>query len=89
MENGEEHLPDNVLDVLHRERLAFLVQVFLHVEVEELEDEVDLVLAMDDIQQIHYARMVQLLQQRHLPDRRARYTLVRVLYLYLFQSNNL
>ena len=84
MENGEEHLPDNVLDVPHREWLAFFVYVFLHVQVEELEDEVDHSPVIDDIQQIHYARMVELLQQRHLPDRRAWYTLVRVLYLYLF-----
>ena len=89
MENGEEHLPDNVLDVRHREWLALLVQVLLHVEVEVLEDEVDLVLAMDDVQEIHYAWMVQFLEQRHLPDRRTRYALIRVLYLYLFQGNNL
>jgi hypothetical protein len=33
--------------------------------------------------------MVQFLEQRHLPDRRTRYALIGVLYLYLFQGNNL
>ncbi len=89
VQNGEKYLPDYVLYMWHGKWLAFLIQVLLHVKVEVLKDEIYFVLSVHDVHQVDDTRMVQLLQQRHLPDGSARYSLVGVLYLYLFKGNNL
>ena len=89
VQDGEEHLPDDGLDMRHRQRLAFLVQVLLHIQVKELENKIDFIFSMYNVEQVDNAGMVQLLQQGHLSYCGTRYSLVRMLYLYLFQSNNL
>ena len=59
--------------VADRQRLHVLLQV----EVEELEDEVQLVaVGVHDVEQPHDVRVVHLLQQRDLADRRRRHALV-------------
>lgn len=89
VQDGEEHLPDDGLNMWHRQRLALLIQVLLHVQVKELENEIDFIFSMHNIEQVDNAWMVQLLQQGHLSYCGTRYSLIRMLYLYLFQGNNL
>lgn len=61
VQDGEEHLPDDGLDMWHRQRLAFLVQVLLHIQVKELENKIDFIFSMYNIEQVDNAWMVQLL----------------------------
>jgi len=53
-----EHLPYDRSDVTDFHRRAFLVEILLHVLVEKLEDQIQLILSMNDINQTHDSWMV-------------------------------
>ena len=61
MQNCKKHLPNDMFNMLYCQWLAFLIKIFLHVEVEELKDEVYLVLSMDDVNEVDNTGMVKFL----------------------------
>ena len=58
MQQALKHLPNDGLGMRERHRVAFLIQVLLHVQVEILKDKVELVLSVDDINQINNSWVV-------------------------------
>lgn len=93
VEQPLQELEQELLHAGRRQRPSVLVQVFLQVEVDVLKDEVQLVIfrrrAMKNVLQMNNVRVPQLLQERDLPDSRARDALVRVLQSNLLQGNDL
>jgi len=71
------------------EWFTFFVEVFFHIEVEILEDQVQSVIAMNHVQQIYYARMVQLSKQSDFSDGSAWNALVTVLNFDFFKRYQL
>ena len=53
-----EHLPHYQFDVVHVQRCPFFVEVLLDIHVEVLEDEVEFVVSVNDLLQLHYALVV-------------------------------
>jgi len=60
VQKPREYLPQDDSDLVELERHALLVQILLHVHVEELEDQGKFVLAVDDLLQLDDAWVVQL-----------------------------
>ena len=63
VQNCKKHLPDHVFNVLYCKWFAFLIKIFLHIEVEVFKDEVYLVLSVHDVNEVDNAWMVELLQE--------------------------
>lgn len=89
VEQALQHLVDNRARLCECHRLAPLVKILLHVLVEKLEGQVELVLAMDDVQQVDNAWVAKLAQESDLADGSAGNTLVTVLNFDLFESYSL
>ena len=58
-----KQLVHHMLHLRRRQRSPFLVQVFLHVKRQELENQKQLVVAVHDVFQLDNIRMVKLLQK--------------------------
>jgi len=86
MQQALKHLPYDGLGMWERQRVAFPIQVLLHVLIKVFKDKVKLVLAVAYINQINDSWVAQFFQQRHLSDCGWGYTLVAVLDLYFFQG---
>lgn len=84
-----EHLPDDRASLRNRHGLTTLVQILLHVQVEKLEDQVELVVASHDVEQVDDGRVVELTEQGDLADGRAWDTLIRVFDLDFLQRYSL
>ena len=89
VEQPLEDLPDDAPDLVERQRHSLLVQVVLHVPVEKLEDQVQLVPRVEHVQQIHDERVVELLQQGDLADGSRRDTFVGVFDLDFLEGHDL
>jgi len=72
-------LPDDRASLRNSHRLAAAVEVLLHVEVEKLEYEVELVFAMNDVNEVDDVHMAELTQQGDLANRGAGNALIGVL----------
>lgn len=86
VEESLEDLVHDALDLGEIKSLLFLdlhFQVFFHVHVEELEDQIQFVLAVHNVNQVHDALVLQLPQQRNLSQSGAGYSFVAVLDFYL------
>ena len=68
--HAREQLEEQCLDGLCVERLRLCVEVLFEVEVKVLEDEGELLLGVDDVVQAHDIRVLQLLEDGDLADRR-------------------
>lgn len=68
MQQALKHLPYDGLGMRERQRVAFPIQVLLHVQIKVLEDKVKLVLSMAYINQINNSWVAQFFQKRHLSD---------------------
>jgi len=78
-----------MLGVINCQGSTFLVKILFHVQIEVLKDQVNLILAMDDVHKVHDTRMVQFLKERHLTDGCAGNAFIRVLYFDFLQSDHL
>ena len=78
-----------MLDMWNGQRSTLTIKIFLHVQVEELEHEVNFILTMHDVHKVDDAWVIQFLQQRHFTDRRAWDALVRMLNFDFLKSNKL
>ena len=84
-----QHLPENGASLRQGHGLATAIQVLLHVKVEELEDKIELVLAMHYIKQVDDARVAELAKKRNFTNSRARNAFVAVFNLDFLERNSL
>jgi hypothetical protein len=63
-----QDLPDDGASLRNRHGLAAPVQILLHVKVEKLEDQVELVVAVHDVEQVDDGSVVELTEQGDLSN---------------------
>lgn len=84
-----QDLVHDVLGLAQVHGIPFLVEVLFEVRVEILEDQVELILAVDDFLELHDVGMIHFLQQAHLSQSGARQPFIAVFDLHFFQGDNL
>lgn len=84
--------PHYPLDLINAQAFPLrrsLVQKVFQVHIQKFEHQVELVIAVQNVLQLHHGRVVQLLEQADLPELDARYAFIRVLYLDLLERDDL
>lgn len=66
-----QHLPDDRASLGDGHGLAAAIEILLHVEVEKLEDQVELVVAVNDVEQVDDGSVAELTEEGDLADGRA------------------
>ena len=89
VEQAVEDPPHHALDLVNAEAFllrSLFVQIALHVSIQKFENQVQLLVAVQDVQELHDGRVIQLLQQADLPELDTGYALIRMLDLDLLES---
>lgn len=92
VQQAVQNPPHYPLDLVNAK--AFLlggpfIQKALHINIQKLEDQVKLLIAVQDVQKLHDRRVVQLLEQADLSELDTGYALIRVLDLDLLERDSL
>lgn len=82
-------MPQDESDLVELQRHALLVEVLLHIHVEELEDKSQFVLSMDDLLKLDDAWVVQLPKESNFSESCAWNAFVTVFNFDSFDCNNL